>query len=87
MVSSRAKIHHLSVSQVGDSAYVVMKPAEFNWEEEEEEICQTCGAAADETALECDNCLLGFHLKCLSPPLESIPKVRRQCPCVCLHGI
>ena len=61
--------------KVGDSAYVVMDPDAFDWEAEEEEVCQVCGSAEGDTLLECDRCLLGYHLKCLKPPLKDVPKV------------
>ena len=61
--------------KVGDSAYVVMDPDTFDWEAAEEEVCQVCGSAECDTLLECDKCLLGFHLSCLRPPLKDVPKV------------
>lgn len=44
--------------------------------DDEEEPCEMCGEAHDETArLECDSCLRAFHLGCLKPPLTDIPAV------------
>lgn len=30
--------------------------------------------------LECDNCLEGFHMYCLNPPLTTIPDDKWYCP-------
>lgn len=62
---------------VGDSAYLMMT-IDFNEDEfAEEEVCQVCGSAEQEDVpiLECNKCLLGYHLNCLKPPLAEVPKV------------
>jgi hypothetical protein len=61
--------------KVGDSAYVVLNPGEFDWSAEEREVCAVCGCDDDETVIECDRCLLGYHLSCLHPPLKAVPMV------------
>lgn len=33
--------------------------------------------------IECDKCLCGYHLQCLTPPLERVPAGEWQCP-ICL---
>lgn len=45
------------------------------------EPCDKCGTlfADDEPGrgnIECEQCLRGFHLDCLSPPLAEVPEVR-----------
>ena len=41
------------------------------------ERCALCSqeGADDASMLECDVCLRGFHLGCLTPPLEEVPEV------------
>lgn len=63
------------VYRCGDSVYVfgANAPATFD---EDDELCEVCCKDADQgTMLECDVCLRGFHLKCLKPPLKSVPEV------------
>ncbi|GBP47255.1 PHD and RING finger domain-containing protein 1 [Eumeta japonica] len=44
-------------------------------------ICEICGSSDDETTmLLCDNCDLGFHMQCLTPPLQEIPAYEWYCP-------
>ena len=62
---------------VGDSAYLIMTE---DFDEDDfaaEEFCQVCGSAeqVDVPILECNKCLLGYHLNCLRPPLAEVPKV------------
>lgn len=62
---------------VGDSAYVRMTNS-FNAEDfADVEVCQVCGQAEPEDVamLECNKCLQGYHLTCLTPPLAEVPKV------------
>ena len=62
---------------VGDSAYVRMTNS-FNAEDfADVELCQICGQAEPEdiAMLECNKCLQGYHLTCLTPPLAEVPKV------------
>ncbi|KAK9835504.1 hypothetical protein WJX74_001865 [Apatococcus lobatus] len=65
------KITHLTVNSTklreGDSAYVVTS-ADFDWETDTREPCALCGQLPepeDSPAVECDNCLRGYHLSCL----------------------
>lgn len=46
--------------------------------EEEDCVCLVCGDSEKEARvmLECDRCLAGCHLGCLSPPLQEVPEVR-----------
>lgn len=62
---------------VGDSAYLIMTDDFDEDEFAEEEVCQVCGSAEQEDVpiLECNQCLLGYHLNCLKPPLAEVPKV------------
>lgn len=40
----------------------------------EVEECRLCFCSGDEVMIECDDCLGGFHLKCLVPPLKDVPE-------------
>ena len=66
--------------QVGDSAYLRMTEDFDEDDFAEEEVCQLCGYAepADIAILECNKCLLGYHLTCLKPPLADVPKVSQE---------
>lgn len=66
---------------VGDSVYVVLdtdQVAHLRDDEEDDCACLVCGDAEKEARvmLECDRCLSGCHLGCLSPPLSEVPEVR-----------
>ena len=63
--------------RMGDSAYLILTNDFDEDEFAEEEACQVCGSAEQEGILmvECDKCLLGYHLTCLKPPLAEVPKV------------
>lgn len=45
--------------------------------DEEDCVCAICGDAEKEkkVMLECDCCLGGFHMCCLTPPLAEVPEV------------
>ncbi|CAM6118357.1 unnamed protein product [Calypogeia fissa] len=60
--------------QVGDDVYVKKSDGDGPESDCEVEDCRICGTTNEETMLECDGCLAGFHLTCLSPPLESVPE-------------
>lgn len=62
---------------VGDSAYLKMTDDFDEDDFAEEEVCQVCGSSEplDVPLLECNKCLLGYHLTCLKPPLVAVPKV------------
>ena len=81
----------------GDCAYVISNEAR-DLDEDAEEICAACGTThgvgvstreGDETSaeadvmLECDGCLRGWHLGCLTPPLAEVPEAEWVCP-MCL---
>ncbi|KAI9074857.1 hypothetical protein K1719_043165 [Acacia pycnantha] len=40
----------------------------------EVEECRLCFSTGDDVMIECDDCLGGFHLKCLTPPLKEVPE-------------
>ena len=71
--------------RVGDSAYVTMNVDE-DGEECDLEACEMCQRTRkmrgrrEVPLLECDQCLRGYHLDCLDPALEEVPKV-------CLHYV
>ena len=51
--------------------------------EESDEPCELCGEARQTDAnllLECERCLRGFHMACLTPPLTHVPEVRTAAP-------
>ncbi|KAF9431525.1 hypothetical protein BGZ76_000196 [Entomortierella beljakovae] len=48
--------------------------------EEESDICEICHADNDlDKMLICDGCELGYHMYCLTPPLQQIPKTDWYC--------
>ncbi|KAK9197743.1 hypothetical protein WN944_012926 [Citrus x changshan-huyou] len=48
-------------------------------EDPEVEECRICFRAGRNVMLECDDCLGGFHLKCLKPPLKEVPEGEWVC--------
>ncbi|KAG7298923.1 hypothetical protein JYU34_017381 [Plutella xylostella] len=48
---------------------------------EDPTICEICGSSdSEETMLLCDGCDLGYHMACLTPPLDQIPIDQWFCP-------
>ena len=80
----------------GDCAYVISDKTR-DLDEDAEEICAACGTthgpggaprdgdndAEADVMLECDGCLRGWHLGCLTPPLAEVPEAEWVCP-MCL---
>lgn len=61
--------------EVGDNVYVKRREeASSDDEEPEMEDCRVCFKAGRAVMIECDDCLGGFHLKCLKPPLKEVPE-------------
>ncbi|KDP22084.1 hypothetical protein JCGZ_25915 [Jatropha curcas] len=61
--------------EVGDDVYVKRREdASSDDEDPEVEECRVCFKAGKAVMLECDDCLGGFHLKCLKPPLKEVPE-------------
>ncbi|KAH9647904.1 hypothetical protein KPL70_025375 [Citrus sinensis] len=61
--------------EVGDDVYVKRREdASSDEEDPEVEECRICFRAGRNVMLECDDCLGGFHLKCLKPPLKEVPE-------------
>ncbi|KAL4576907.1 hypothetical protein LXL04_013008 [Taraxacum kok-saghyz] len=59
---------------VGDDVYVKRREdASSDDDDPEVEECRVCFKAGRLIMIECDDCLGGFHLKCLKPPLKSVP--------------
>lgn len=60
----------------GDDVYVKRREdASSDEEEPEVEECRVCfKPAGTRIMIECDDCLNGFHLKCLKPPLKEVPE-------------
>ncbi|KAK4339109.1 hypothetical protein RND71_040571 [Anisodus tanguticus] len=61
---------------VGDDVYVKRREdASSDYEDPEVEECKVCFRPAGRAIMiECDECLGGFHLKCLKPPLKEVPE-------------
>nr|GMD21498.1 origin of replication complex subunit 1A-like [Ipomoea batatas] len=60
---------------VGDDVYVKRREdASSDDEDPEVEECKVCFMAGRAVMIECDDCLGGFHLKCLNPPLKEVPE-------------
>lgn len=61
--------------EIGDDVYVKRRE-DANSDEEDPEIedCQICFKSGSNVMIECDDCLGGFHLKCLKPPLKEVPE-------------
>ncbi|XP_065866888.1 origin of replication complex subunit 1B-like [Euphorbia lathyris] len=79
--SSKKRVYYKKVVydggefEVGDDVYVKRREdANSDGEEPEVEECRVCFKAGKSVLIECDDCLGGFHLKCLKPPLKMIPE-------------
>ncbi|KAL8210453.1 hypothetical protein R6Q57_004890 [Mikania cordata] len=60
---------------VGDDVYVKRREdASSDDEDPEIEECRVCYKSGKAVMIECDDCLGGFHLKCLKPPLRTVPQ-------------
>jgi len=67
--------------EVGDDVYVKRREdAESDAEDPEEEECRVCFRAGGGVMVECDECLGGFHLRCVRPPLRRVPEGDWACP-------
>ncbi|KAJ9139686.1 hypothetical protein P3X46_030395 [Hevea brasiliensis] len=61
--------------EVGDDVYVKRREdASSDDDLPEVEECRVCFKAGKAVMVECDDCLGGFHLKCLKPPLKEVPE-------------
>ncbi|PWA82590.1 origin of replication complex 1B [Artemisia annua] len=60
---------------IGDDVYVKRREDEANSDNEDPEVeeCRICFKVGRNVMVECDECLGGFHLKCLKPPLRAVP--------------
>ena len=77
---------------IGCSAYVVVNPqtAEDAWELETCEVCKRTSkkrGRKEVPLLECDQCLRGYHLDCLDPPLSDVPEVNLPSCCKMTIGL
>ncbi|KAF8403830.1 hypothetical protein HHK36_011936 [Tetracentron sinense] len=60
--------------EVGDDVYVKRREdASSDDEDPDVEECRICFKSGLALMIECDECLCGFHLKCLRPPLKEVP--------------
>ncbi|KAG6511376.1 hypothetical protein ZIOFF_029444 [Zingiber officinale] len=61
--------------EVGDDVYLKRREGlESDDDDLEVEECRICFREGGTVMIECDDCLGGFHLKCLKPPLRKIPE-------------
>lgn len=61
--------------EVGDDVYVKRREDVSSDDEDPEvEDCMVCFKSGRAVMIECDDCLGGFHLKCLKPPLKEVPE-------------
>ncbi|CAM8974039.1 unnamed protein product [Rhodiola kirilowii] len=61
--------------KVGDDVYLKRREEASSDEEDvEEEDCRVCFKIGKAVMIECDDCLGGFHLKCVKPPLREVPE-------------
>ncbi|KAI4322090.1 hypothetical protein L6164_021811 [Bauhinia variegata] len=68
--------------EVGDDVYVKRREdAASDDEDPEVEECRLCFNSGNDVMIECDDCLCGFHLKCLTPPLKEVPEGDWICEC------
>ncbi|KAG8389011.1 hypothetical protein BUALT_Bualt02G0185000 [Buddleja alternifolia] len=59
----------------GHDVYVKRKEDVSDAEDPEVEECRVCfKPAGKRIMIECDDCLNGFHLKCLKPPMKEVPE-------------
>lgn len=58
----------------GDDVYVKKREDSSDNEDPEVEECRVCFKVGRRIMIECDDCLSGFHLKCLTPPLKVVPE-------------
>ncbi|KAL9260505.1 Origin of replication complex subunit 1A-like protein [Drosera capensis] len=61
--------------EAGDDVYLKRREdASSDDEDPEVEECRVCFDVGSEVMVECDECLGGFHLRCLRPPLKEVPE-------------
>ncbi|XP_057844881.2 origin of replication complex subunit 1 isoform X2 [Cryptomeria japonica] len=66
--------------RVGDCVYVRRQDSSSDSDEADCEECQICSKVGKGIMVECDECLGGFHLSCLKPPLKQVPQDKWLCP-------
>ncbi|XP_058072337.1 origin of replication complex subunit 1-like [Magnolia sinica] len=60
---------------IGDDVYVKRREdASSDGEDPEVEECRICFKSGKAVIIECDDCLGGFHMRCLRPPLKEVPE-------------
>lgn len=59
---------------IGDDVYVKRREDASSDDEDPEVECMICFKSGRGVMIECDDCLGGFHLKCLKPPLKEVPE-------------
>lgn len=91
----QAAMSHKTLREIVQYYYGVWKftPDRNEWrknvtkrKEYHDEICDVCELGGD--LICCDTCHLAFHLKCLSPPLETVPDEAEPWHCkYCMHEL
>lgn len=69
--------------RAGEDYYVALEnfDDDLHGGDDEAEACEACGSSRPGSGmLECGECLRGFHLRCLAPPLKRVPDGEWLCP-------
>jgi hypothetical protein len=73
--------YDLSCFQTGEG---LPEKGDTSEEDDHESTCHVCSDGGD--VVLCDSCPLVFHMKCLTPPIKSLPDGDWKCP-VCVVSI
>ncbi|KAL5977024.1 hypothetical protein ACLOJK_021362 [Asimina triloba] len=69
------KVVHGGEFAIGDDVYVKRREdASSDGEDPEGEECRICFKSGKGVMIECDDCLGGFHLRCLKPLMKEVPE-------------
>ncbi len=77
-VHNCAPCHLPNVNGIVDPSLVVI------WTDLRCMLCGSRGGAAH--MLVCDKCSRGWHMVCMTPPMDVVPTGRWVCPCCTLEG-
>ncbi|KAF9584392.1 hypothetical protein BGW38_006627 [Lunasporangiospora selenospora] len=68
-------------SSPSNSERMSSEPASGTKDDEDSDSCEVCHQDCDlEKMLICDGCELGYHMYCLTPPLQNVPRSDWFCP-------
>ena len=73
----KERVHSSTESNTGKDAGKG-KTGRSNSFDDHDEICEVCEKGGD--LLCCDTCTLVFHLRCIRPKLQTVPKGKWSCP-------